>query len=425
MRKLQTFVPRGFIWTARLSRRSENTMSFANRHTPPHLLTLVLLAGLAALSMSIFLPSLAGMAEGFGVDYRVMQLSVSAYLGCSAGLQLLIGPVSDRFGRRPVILGALALFVLATLGTLLAPTAGWFLIFRMMQAVVATCMALSRAVVRDMSAGDEAASRIGYLTMGMSLVPMIGPVIGGALDEALGWRASFTLLGLLGLAVMALAAADLGETHPPRPDSGGLRAQIRSYPALLRSYRFWGYCAAATTASGAFFAYLGGASFVGAEIFHLPPATLGLYFTAPAIGYAIGNFLSGRYSLRIGMDRMVLIGALVATAALTLPLLLALSGLRHPMLFFPFVGLMALGNGMVLPNANAGMMSVRPELAGTASGLGGALNIGGGAALSALAGAALSPQSGAQTLLAIMLISSGLSIAAIGVVLWRNRQLGL
>lgn len=386
-------------------------------------MTLILLAGLAALTMNIFLPSLPGMARGFGVDYAVMQLSVSAYLGVSAVMQLVIGPVSDRFGRRPVILGGLVAFLLATAGTLLAPTAGWFLAFRMAQAVVVTGMVLSRAVVRDMVPGPQAASMLGYVTMGMSLVPMVGPLIGGLLDEAFGWQASFGLLGVLGLGVLALVWADLGETGAR--SSGGFGAQLRLYPQLFRSQRFWGYCLAATFASGAFFAYLGGAPFVGGEVFHLPPATLGYYFAAPAIGYALGNFLSGHFSVRVGMDRMIWLGTLAGTLGLGLATGLTLAGVSHPVVFFSGIGVLALGNGLTLPNANAGMMSVRPELAGTASGLGGALMIGGGAALAAVAGALLHPGATELPLLVLMLGSSALSVPAIAWVMRRRAALGV
>ncbi|MFB2595866.1 multidrug effflux MFS transporter [Paracoccus sp. p4-l81] len=386
----------------------------------PRIITLVLMAGLSALSMNIFLPSLAGMAAEFGVDYRVMQLSVSAYLGVGAVLQLLIGPISDRFGRRPVTMAAIALFLLATLGTLVAPNATVFLICRMAQAIVVTAIVLSRAVVRDLVEGPRAASMIGYVTMGMSVVPMIGPLIGGALDQAFGWRASFAFLGLCGLAVLALVWADLSETARPAPD--GFAAQRRAWPRLLASHRFWGYCAAATTSSGAFFAYLGGAAFIGSEVYHLTPAQLGGWFAAPALGYAAGNFLAGRLSVRLGIDRMIRLGAGVGVLALGIALALMLAGLHHPVIFFGAVGALGISNGLVLPNANAGMMSVRPELAASASGLGGALNIGGGAALSALAGAALTPATGAEVLLGVMLASCSATLLALAWVAARNRR---
>lgn len=398
-------------------------MAFLDRKSPPHIATLVLLSGMGALSMNIFLPSLPGMARHFGVDYAVMQLSVSAYLAACALVQLLIGPISDRYGRRPVVLVSLGLFVLATIGTLLAPSAGLFLAFRMGQAVIATGLVLSRAVVRDMVPGPQAASMIGYVTMGMSLAPMLGPILGGVLDESFGWQANFLALAIAAALVWALAWADLGETA--RPGTGGLAEQIKQYPALLASHRFWGYALAATTASGAFFAYLGGAPYVGSVVFHLSPAEVGYYFAAPAIGYAGGNYLSGRFSVRIGLDRMILWGAVVSVVPMALALMAELAGLHGPLLFFSAVGVMALGNGLILPNSNAGLMSVRPELAGSASGLGGTMMIGGGAALSALAGALLTPGTGAVPLLVLMLASSGASIPAIWWVMRRRRRLGL
>lgn len=396
---------------------------FLNRSAPPHIVTLVLMAGLAALSLNIFLPSLPGMAVYFGVEYHVMQLSVSAYLAVSALLQLLIGPISDRFGRRRVALAVLGLFLAATLGTLLSPSAEVFLAFRLVQAVVATNFVISRAVVRDMVPEAEAASMIGYVTMGMSLVPMIGPVIGGVLDEAFGWQANFALLGGLGLLVTALVWADLGETT--RAGGMGFAAQLRTYPELLRSQRFWGYSLSAALASGLFFAYLGGAPFVGTNVYHLSPSQLGGYFALPALGYAVGNFISGRFARRVGIDRMVLAGTLTATGALLVAVLANLAGVAHPLMFFAMVGVTGMGNGLALPSANAGMMSVRPELAGTASGLGATLTVGGGAALSALSGALLGPESGALPLILLMLASSVLSIGAIGWVIRRRRQIGV
>ncbi|WP_372837974.1 multidrug effflux MFS transporter [Phaeovulum sp.] len=396
---------------------------FLNRTQPPHIVTLVLMAGLAALSLNIFLPSLPGMAVYYGVEYHFMQLSVSAYLAVSALLQLLVGPISDRFGRRRVALVVLGLFLVATLGTLFAPTAEVFLVFRLVQAVVAVNFVISRAVVRDMVPANEAASMIGYVTMGMSLVPMIGPVIGGALDEAFGWRANFTLLAVLGVAVTALVWADLGETT--RAGGVGFAEQLRSYPELLRSQRFWGYSLSAAFASGLFFAYLGGAPFVGTTVYGLSPSQLGYYFALPALGYALGNFASGRFASRMGIDRMVLAGTLAATAALLVAVTANLLGVGHPLMFFSMVGVTGFGNGLALPSANAGMMSVRPELAGTASGLGATLTVGGGAALSAVSGALLGPDTGALPLILLMLASSLASVGAIAWVFRRRRQLGV
>lgn len=386
----------------------------------PSILTLVSISAAGALAMNIFLPSLPAMARDFGVEYGFMQLSVSAFLGVSAVLQLLCGPISDRFGRRPVVLGSFAIFLLATIGALLAPTAGWFMLFRLIQAVVTTGFVISRAVVRDMVPAEQAASMIGYVTMGMSLVPMVAPTLGGILDETLGWRASFVAMGLAGFAVMTLCAVDLKETAR----SGGvpLAQQLVTYPILARSRRFWGYALTATLSAGSFYAYLGGAPFVGQVVLHLSPAEVGYWFAGPSIGYALGNFLSARYSTRIGMNRMILAGAVICSAFLTAALVVDMLGGLTPLVFFGSVAFMGLGNGMLLPNANAGMMSVRPELAGTASGLGGSMAVAGGAGLAALAGMLLDAQSGAVPLLTIM---AGSAIASIGFIIWvmiRERQ---
>ena len=169
---------------------------------------------------------------------------------------------------------------------------------------------------------------------------------------------------------------------------------------------------------------------LGTDLFHLSPAVLGLYFGAPAVGYAVGNFLSGRYSARIevariGVDRMALAGTWVNLAGITVLILIDLAGLAHAGLFFSFFSCIGLGNGLILPNATAGILSVRPHLAGTASGLGGAMMIGGGALLSALAGAVLIPGSGAMQLLAIMEVVSLAALAAIPLVIRRARRLGI
>ncbi|WP_446728344.1 multidrug effflux MFS transporter [Phaeobacter sp. QD34_3] len=402
------------------------TMSSGNGRiplTPPHIGTLILLAGLSALAMNVFLPSLPGMAAYFEADYRLMQLSVALYLGVNAVVQILVGPISDQMGRRPVILTSIILFLLATLGCIFAPTAGVFLVFRMAQAAIAATMVLSRAAVRDIYDTDKAASMIGYVTMGMAVVPMISPAIGGVLEESFGWQANFWLLIALGLATYAITYFDFGETA--QKSGKTLIAQFREYPELFRSPRFWGYSLASGLASGAFFAYLGGAPFVGTQVYHLDPAVLGVCFAAPAVGYFLGNFVSGRYSTRLGVNRMVLWGCIVNGVGVGISLAIAIAGLDSLYSFFGFMTLVGLGNGMAIPNATAGAISVRPHLAGSASGLSGAIMIGGGAGLSAFAGWLLVPGATAVPLLAIMFVTALLGLAAIILVIQREKSLHL
>lgn len=396
------------------------SVRYFDRTTPPHISTLILMAGLAALCMNIFLPSLPVMAAHFETDYRVMQLSVGLYLGCSACLQILIGPISDKIGRRPVILWGIVLFALATLGCIYAPNVELFLTFRMAQAVIATSMVLSRAVVRDLYDTEKAASMIGYVTMGMAVVPMVGPAAGGYLQEIFGWQSTFWLLIALGALTYAIIWFDLGETKARSGKS--LIGQFKEYPELLTSPRFWGYTMITALSSGTFFAYLGGAPFVGSDIFDLSPKQLGYVISAPAIGYIAGNFLSGKYSAQIGIIRMITIGAILTTCAPAIAMIASLSGETHPLSFFAPMILIGLGNGMTIPNATAGALSVRPHLAGTASGLSSAMMIGIGAALSAFAGWLLTEDTGAYPLLILMLICGILGVVTIALVILRERS---
>ena len=394
-----------------------------DRGTPPHVFTLILLAGLSALVMNIFLPSLPQMAEYFGTSYAVMQLTVPLYLLTSAILQLFIGPLSDNIGRRPVMIGSLLLFILATLGCIFAPSTGLFLFFRVAQAIIATAMVLSRAVLRDLYTQDQAASKLGYVTMGMALVPMIAPAVGGAIEQYGDWHATFWLMIVISVGVLLLVIFDMGETAPKSRSS--ILGQFAQYPELLRARRFWGYAMAAAFCSGAFFAYLGGAPFVGSEVFGLDPFWLGMYFGAPAVGYFCGNWLTGLFAQRFGVNTMVTWGCLANAAGGTLSLLIFLSGHGTAETFFGLMTLVGLGNGLCIPNATAGMLSVRPHLAGTASGLGGAIMIGGGAVLAVLAGMLLTPETGAYPLILIMQLTAIAGLISILLVVRRERALGM
>ncbi|SMY08534.1 multidrug effflux MFS transporter [Flavimaricola marinus] len=394
---------------------------FLDRTTAPHILTLILLAGLPALNMTIFLPSLNHMAEEFGTNYGVIQLAVSGYLATTAILQLVVGPLSDRFGRRKIVLAALGIFLIATVGAMLAPSVGIFLAFRMLQASVATGIVLSRAIVRDIVPTAQAASMIGYVTMGMALVPMLAPMIGGTLDQFFGWRASLGFVLIAGAVVMLLCYRDLGETVSGKGVS--FSAQIKGYPELLTSPRFWGYSMCAAFGSGAFFALLGGASFVAGAHFGLSPVLTGFALGSPALGYGFGNFLSGRFAVRFGINKMALAGTSVASIGMGTSLLLSLIGVDQPFVFFGLCTLLGLGNGLMMPSAAAGSISVRPELAGTASGLSGAMMIGGGAGLSAWAGSLLTVETGPMPLQLLMFLVSVLGAVSILLVMRREKTL--
>lgn len=379
-----------------------------DRTTPPHITTLVLATAVNALTLNIFLPSLPGMTRYFDTDYAIMQLAVTLYLAATALLQVLIGPASDRLGRRPVMLFCFVVMVIGSVAAMYAPNVWVLLGCRLLQAFSSAGIVLSRAIVRDTVGPADAASKMGYITMGMALAPMVAPFIGGMLDEAYGWQSTFVLTLIFGLVALAVLYLDLGETnHKP---SASFTQQFRAYPGLLRSRLFWGYTLTAAFSSGAFFAFIGGAPYVSTEMLGLTPSGYGSYFAIVSGGYILGNFASGRWSTRAGINRMMFAGNVVASCGLGLATLLFLVGAEHPLALFGPSLFLGIGNGMTLPNANAGIVSARPELAGSASGLGGALTMGGGALLSFAAGAALSPATGPYPMLLMMVASALLAM---------------
>lgn len=256
----------------------------------PRLSTLILLSALAILPINFFLPSLPSMAAEFNVDYGVMGLSLAAYAGVSACLQLILGPLSDRFGRRPVILWALAIFIVATIGCAVAPDAWTFLACRMVQAVIAPTYAVSLAVIRDTTSRERAAGQFGYLAMAWAIAPMLGPTVGGLLDQVFGWRASFCVLALFGTAILTLCWTDLRETNSA--PSNTIVEQYRAYPDLLVSKRFLAYSLCSAFSVGAFYAFLAGAP-LAASAFDLSPVVLGLYMGSITGGFMVGSFLPG------------------------------------------------------------------------------------------------------------------------------------
>ena len=394
---------------------------YLNNSTPPHILTLVLLAGMAALSMNIFLPSLPGMTAYFDTTYAIMNLSISMYLAFTALLQLFIGPISDRVGRRPVVLISFAIFFIATIGCLLSTSIEVFLFFRMLQAFIVTGMVLSRAIVRDIVEDKKAASMIGYVTMGMAMVPMFAPAIGGFLNDLFGWKANFSMLLFIGIIIAALAYFDLGETN--NNISKGFSKQFKEYPELFKSRRFWAYSFTTVFASGSFFSFIGGAPFVSTNSFELSSSAFGIYFGVTTLGYVVGSFISGKFSERFGIHFMLLQGSWITALGLLLSLFIFWLGFGSATVFFGCMILAGVGNGMVLPNANAGLLSVRPSLAGSASGIGGAIMLGGGAFLAYLAGLISTEQAGPYPLMYLMIFTAFAALFIVRYIIFLERDI--
>ena len=390
--------------------------------SPPRLTTLVLLAGVSTLSLNLFLPSLPGIAAELEADYALVNLALGGYLAVTAVLMLVMGPLSDRFGRRPVMLTALAVYTGASLVCALATDIWVFLAFRLLQGAIVAGWGVSLAVIRDTAPEREAASLIGYVSMAMALAPMLAPMAGGVLDELFGWRASFWAFAGLGAGLFLLCWLDLGETNRTR--SHTLAAQIESYPALFASRRFWGYALCMAFSIAAFHSFLSGAPLVGRTVLDLSPSTLGVTLGTTTAGFMLGSFLAGRTAKRYPLTALMIAGRLVACAGLLVGLALFLAGVVH---LAPLVGAalcLGFGNGLTVPSSSAGALSVHPNLAGSASGLSGALTSGAGALFSAITGAVVTEATGAPVLLGMMLFCAAMGLVAALVVRWIDQREG-
>lgn len=360
------------------------------RPSGPGLAVLVAISALHPFTMNMLAPVMPTLSVAFGVSYATVQLSLTLYLVAVALTQVVAGPVSDRVGRRPVLLWSIAAYVL---GSLLAPTASGvvpFLTARVLQAIGAgTTFALARAVVRDTSERDEAASRLGYISAVMVLVPMFAPLLGGRISLDFGWRAIFWLNAVLGAGLSVFMLAALGETNLSQVRPVERVRLFTSLPVLLSSRSFTIHAAVMCLASGTMFTFISAAPYLVENVMGRTPDLYGLFAVCNAAGFMVGTFLAGRLSRRLGGERLILAGTLVSLFGL-LVALAATSAFPMSLwaLFLPQL-LVTGGNGMTLPNATAGALSARQNMAGAAAGVAGALQIGSGAIFSVVASVAV------------------------------------
>ncbi|SNZ19358.1 multidrug effflux MFS transporter [Cohaesibacter gelatinilyticus] len=375
--------------------------------TPPHLITLILLTGFSPLSLNMFMPSLANIADDLGTDYATITWSISGYLAITALIQLLAGPLSDRIGRRPVLLVILSCFTCASIGCALAEDTATFLLFRMFQGGMTAGSTLSMAIVRDTRTERQAVSLIGYIGMSMALAPMLGPMLGGVLDTAFGWRAIFIFYSTAGFLLVLWCWIDLGETVRKDADTS---AGLPRSTDLLKEPLFWTFSLCSTFSVGAFYIFLTGAPLVALSVFGVNTAELGLYIGSITLGFMSGGFMSGRFGARMPTVTLMIIGRIVACSGLTIGLVLLAIGISSPITYFGSTIFVGIGNGLTLPGSNTGAMSVRPELAGSAAGLFGAMVVAGGALLTAVTGSLIPKENGAEFLISLMLLSSTMGL---------------
>ena len=348
---------------------------------PDNLAVAVLLTALVAfgaISTDLYLPSLPAIARAFASDTAEVQLTLSVFLAGFAASQVVYGPLSDRYGRRPVLIAGLGLYVAASLACMAAPDIGFLIAARFLQALGACAgVVLGRAVVRDVYGRERAAKALSYMSMAMALAPTLGPILGGYLQVWFGWRANFLVLASFGASCLLAVFLLLPETNPSRDAAATRGAQmLRNYLTLARDPAYVGYVLVGAFAYGGIFAFISGSSFVLIDVLGLSPDRYGLCFGAVVVGYMIGTFASGRLSLAVGLDRLILTGTLVGLAGGVLALGLALSDVLGVAAVVAPTFLYLIGAGLMLPNAIAGAIGPYPTMAGTASAFLGVVQMG-------------------------------------------------
>ncbi len=387
--------------------------------TPWRLLALLIaMSGVSSLSLNILVPAVPSLVVRFAADPASVQLTVSLYLLGLASAQLVFGPLSDRFGRRPVLIAGLALATVASTAAIFAISIASLITARVFQSLGAsTGQTIGRAIIRDLYDREHAASMIGLVTSVVVLMPMLAPLIGGVLDTLFGWESIFVFSAALSFAVFAWAVMALPETRrfsTVPSERSHFRADLA---ALTASPRFFGYALCAGLGSAPFFSFLGGAPHVVVSMLGRTSAEYGLWFFVPSVGFMAGNFAVSRLTARFGIDTLIWWGiALTIVGCLaSVFLYIALPGWEMIAIFVPQV-VVGVGNGLLLPTSVAGAVSIRPQVAGTASGMTGFIQMAVGAAAAQLGGYVIAHAESGMPMLLLMLffgVATGVAVFAL------------
>ena len=336
----------------------------------PHLLTLSLLAGTYILAQAIVVPSLSELQVQFKTDYKTIQYTISGYLLGVAFVNFIAGPLSDRFGRRPIMLLFFSIFLISSLGCYISEDLYSFLFFRLCQSSSAAGLVLSRAIIGDFSSKDETVKMLGLLSISMGIAPSLAPLAGGVISDFFGAKGIFLFLSLLGILLLILIVTDLKETHFQR--SKDIFAQIKSYPTLLASLDFWLPTITFALSFSIFGIFFIGGPYIAVKVFNLSPTTMGIYLAFPSLGYVLGNILISKIANRVSTKTLMIIGSFVLLLGPLSSLILS-HFFFHPLSFFLPILIMTFGSGIIWPASNAEIVKAVPHLAGSASGLGSAI----------------------------------------------------
>ncbi len=333
-----------------------------------------LLAALSAvgpLTTDMYLPSLPDIARQLEASTAQVQLTISAYLIGFAVGQIIYGPLSDRHGRKPVLLAAVALYCAASLACAMSTSIEMLIVARAVQALGGSGgIVLARAIVRDLYSGTRAGRELSLIGSVMALAPVLAPIAGGILQTGFGWRSIFYTLVAAGLAGAAIIWLLLPETLLSRAtEPVSASTMLKSYRVVARNPSYLAYLALGSTCYAGLFAWISGASFVLQNLYGLSPFEFGVAFALGSLGFMTGTTLAARLVVKLGLDGVIgLGGCALAAGGLGMVAAVALGLTSAVSLVLP-VAIYLAGLGMVLPQAIAGAMTPFPERAGAASAL--------------------------------------------------------